>query len=91
MALPLVPENQWFYASLPNLHASCTIIAGTSGPRGPWSPFGMELNDGLVVLNETRLLESDQPITFPGIYGFMMNQATVQIAVAQVFQHSSSR
>ncbi|KAI9129715.1 hypothetical protein [Acaryochloris sp. CCMEE 5410] len=48
----------------------------------------MELNDGLVVLNETRLLESDQPITFPGIYGFMMNQATVQIAVAQVFQHS---
>ncbi|QUY46035.1 alpha/beta fold hydrolase (plasmid) [Acaryochloris sp. 'Moss Beach'] len=80
-----------FYASLPDLHASYTIIAGTSGPRGPWSPFGMELNDGLVALNETRLLESDQPLTFPGIHGFMMNQATVQTAVARVLQQTSSR
>ncbi len=75
-----------FYAQLPHLRTSYTIIAGTSGPRGPWSPFGMEVNDGLVALNETRLSDSDRPLEFPGIHGFMMNQPTVQAAVVQVLQ-----
>ena len=79
-----------FYEELPHLETSYTIIAGTSGPRGPWSPFGMEVNDGLVALNETRLSETDQPIEFPGIHGFMMNQPTVQATVAQILKDAQS-
>ena len=75
-----------FYAQLPHLQTSYTIIAGTSGPRGAWSPFGLEVNDGLVALNETRLVETDQPIEFPGIHGWMMNQPTVQATVARALR-----
>ena len=46
----------------------------------------MEVNDGLVALNETRLSDSDQLLEFPGIHGFMINQPTVQAAVVQVLQ-----
>lgn len=79
-----------FYKTLPSLQTAYTIIAGTSGPRGHWSPFGMDVNDGMVALNETRLSASDQPIEFPGIHGFMMNQPKVQATVAQVLQQDGS-
>ena len=75
-----------FYEALPPLQTAYTLIAGTSGPRGPWSPFGMEVNDGLVTLNETRLSATDRPLEFPGIHGFMMNQPQVQSTVVQVLR-----
>ena len=78
-----------FYAGLPHLPVPYTIIAGTSGPQGAFSPFGSEVNDGLVALNETRLSETDKPIEFPGIHGFMMNQPTVQATVARLLHKPS--
>ena len=78
-----------FYAQLPHLQSSYTIIAGTSGPRGPWSPFGMEINDGLVALSETSLSQTDQRIECPGIHGWMMNQPAVQATIVQVLRQSA--
>ena len=101
MVWPLLPF-QWFtgtcganlaspafYDQLPGLEATYTIIVGTSGPRGAWSPFGMDVNDGLVALSETTLLDTDQRQEFPGIHGFMMNQHSVQAAVVQALRQSA--
>src|SRR5215208_2312900 len=37
-----------FYASLPPPEVPYTTVAGTAGPRGRWSPFRDEPNDGIV-------------------------------------------
>ena len=44
-----------FFATLPALTVPYTVIAGTGGRRGRWSPFGDEPNDGTVAVTETRL------------------------------------
>ncbi len=76
--------NQAFFASLPALESPYTIVAGTGGPRGFWSPFGDELNDGIVALSETRLSHQDQIVQFPVMHTFMMNDSSVQKTVQQV-------
>jgi pimeloyl-ACP methyl ester carboxylesterase len=75
-----------FFAELPLLESPYTIIAGTSGFRGAWSPFGEDVNDGIVALEETYLAESDRVITFPVYHTFMMNSAAVQEAIIQALQ-----
>ena len=72
-----------FFASLPKIKANYTIVAGTGGLRGSWSPFGDELNDGIVALKETRLSDRDQIIQLPVIHTFMMNDSRVQKTVVQ--------
>jgi hypothetical protein len=76
--------NPAFFTSLPKLKSSYTIVAGTGGPRGFWSPFGNELNDGIVALSETRLSKSDRIVQLPVMHTFMMNDAQVQKTVGQV-------
>ncbi|GAB4533588.1 MAG: alpha/beta fold hydrolase [Pleurocapsa sp.] len=73
-----------FFTSLPKLKSSYTIVAGTGGPRGFWSPFGNEPNDGIVALSETRLSKSDRIVQLPVMHTFMMNDAQVQKTVGQV-------
>lgn len=75
-----------FYAAIPPLQTPYTIVAGTSGPRGVLSPFGMELNDGIVALNETRLSSQDQIVQLDVWHTFMMNDRTVQEAVFRCLQ-----
>jgi hypothetical protein len=70
-----------FFERLPQLVSSYTIIAGTSGPRGSWSPFGEDVNDGIVALNETYLSSCDRVLTFPVFHTFMMNHPVLQAAV----------
>ena len=72
-----------FFASLPIIEAPYTIVAGTGGPRGFWSPFGDELNDGIVALSETRLLPNETIIQLPVMHTFMMNDPQVQKTVVQ--------
>ena len=72
-----------FFASLPTITANYTIVAGTGGLRGLWSPFGDELNDGIVALKETRLSDRDHIVQLPVIHTFMMNDSRVQKAVVQ--------
>lgn len=77
--------NRAFFASLPTIRSPYTIVAGTGGPQGFWSPFGDELNDGIVALSETRLSDQDQIIQLPVIHAFMMNDPSVQSTVGRAF------
>lgn len=78
--------NPDFFASLPKIESTYTIVAGTGGPRGFWSPFGDELNDGIVALNETRLSPRDRLVQLPVMHTFMMNDSRVQKIVGQAFK-----
>jgi hypothetical protein len=77
--------NADFFDSLPKLNSPYTIIAGTAGIRGLWSPFREEFNDGIVAVSETRLSDGDRLIRLPVIHTFMMNDSTVQKIVADSF------
>jgi hypothetical protein len=73
-----------FYASLPLPQVPYTIVAGTAGPRGRWSPFGDEPNDGIVAVSETRILDDDALVLVPVMHTFMMNNAGVQEVIRHV-------
>lgn len=70
-----------FYDRLPPLRSPYTLIAGTGGARGRWSPFRHEPNDGLVAVDETRLHDGDRALEFPVRHTFIMNSTAVQQAV----------
>lgn len=72
-----------FYNCLPNPSSPYTIIAGTAGPTGPFSPFGINVNDGIVALQETYITPQDQILKFPVFHTFMMNDFRVQRTVLQ--------
>jgi hypothetical protein len=67
-----------FYASLPVPQVPYSIVAGTAGPRGRWSPFGMDLNDGIVAVRETLVRDDDPVVALPVTHTFMMNDSGVQ-------------
>ena len=77
-----------FFGQLLPLRSPYTIIAGVGGPRGWFSPFGEEANDGIVTLDETRMVESDRPLEFPVMHTFMMNHPAVQSAVISAIRSS---
>jgi pimeloyl-ACP methyl ester carboxylesterase len=66
-----------FYAGLPVPRVPYTIVAGTAGPKGRWSPFGEEPNDGIVAVSETRIYDDDPLVLLPVTHTFMMNSARV--------------
>lgn len=74
-----------FFAAMPMLHSPYTIVAGTGGPRGVFSPFGMEKNDGIVALSETRLSVHDRVVQLPVEHAFMMYDRQVQRTVVEAF------
>jgi hypothetical protein len=72
-----------FYNRLPHPSFPYTIIAGTAGPTGPFSPFGIDVNDGIVALQETYITPQDQILKFPVFHTFMMNDPRVQHTILQ--------
>lgn len=74
--------NPAFFDSLPGFTSPYTIVAGTGGPTGVWSPFGDELNDGIVAVAETLLSDLDPIVQLPVWHTFMMNDSTVKKTVA---------
>jgi len=72
-----------FYAKLPVPSVPYTIIAGTAGPRGRWSPFGDEVNDWIVALSETRISDRDEPVLVSVEHSFIMYHAETRAAVAR--------
>lgn len=76
-----------FYKSLPGLESPYTIVAGTNGPRGVFSPFGNEVNDGIVALSETRLTSQDKIVQLPVWHTFMMNHRAVQDQVVLALEN----
>ena len=65
-----------FYAALPGVTVPTTIIAGTGGFRGRWSPFGLDPNDGTVAVAETAL-PGAALVELPVRHTFMMNDRRV--------------
>lgn len=62
--------------SLPLPNVPTKIYAGIAGPRGRYSPFGEEPNDGLLTVKET-LLPSVPVQTVPSLHTFIMNSKLV--------------
>ena len=67
--------DEMHFSEIPPIDVPCTIIAGTRGLNGRWSPFGDEANDGLVAVTETTLNAADELITLPVTHAFIMNDA----------------
>ncbi|HET7603111.1 MAG TPA: hypothetical protein VFK36_08855 [Gemmatimonadales bacterium] len=70
-----------FLVHLPKPTVPYTIIAGSAGPRGCWSPFGDVPNDWVVAVEETRLQPDDEPVVLPVGHTFMMNDRRVHAAI----------
>jgi hypothetical protein len=73
-----------FFAQLPQPTMPYTIIAGAAGSRGRFSPFGHDINDWLVAVEETKLRASDHPMILPVGHTFMMNDREVQETIQRV-------
>jgi hypothetical protein len=63
--------------ALPAPEVPYTLVVGTSGRRGRWSPFGEESNDWIVSVSEARLSDGDDIVTLPVGHTFMMNYREV--------------
>ncbi len=71
------------YAKLPPITVPFTSIAGTSGPRGRFGPFGAEPNDGLVSVSEARV-GSVEPELFPALHSFIMDAIAVRARISAI-------
>jgi pimeloyl-ACP methyl ester carboxylesterase len=77
--------NPDFYAQLPPLDCPYTLIAGTLGPTGSFTPFGEQPNDWIVGLNEVRMRPDDLPIEVPALHSFIMNDNRVKQLTVKAF------
>ena len=68
--------NEQVMETLPVPDVPTKIYAGTAGPRGRFSPFGDELNDGLLMVKET-FLPGVQIQEVPVLHTFIMNSKVV--------------
>jgi pimeloyl-ACP methyl ester carboxylesterase len=71
------------FAALPPLAVPFTTIAGTAGPRGRFSPFGSDLNDGLVAVEEARVAGAE-PELFPVLHTFIMDAVAVRARISAI-------
>lgn len=67
--------------SIPGPEVPYTLITGTSGRTGRWSPFGDEPNDWVVSLSEARVTDSDEVVTVPANHTFLMNHREVAAVI----------
>lgn len=71
------------YDRLPVPTVPCTVIAGTAGPVGRLSPFGMEPNDGIVAVSETDLAGAET-LLVPAWHTWMMAHPQVHARLAAI-------
>jgi len=64
--------NQEFMESLPIPQVPLRIYAGIKGPRGSWTPFGDEPNDGILSVSEVQLASFPLQL-LPTIHTIIMN------------------
>jgi len=69
--------------SLPMPNVPTKIYSGIAGPRGRYSPFGEEPNDGLLTVKET-LLPSVPVQTVPSLHTFIMNSKLVTQDIVRI-------
>lgn len=70
-------------SAIPSPAVPCTTIAGTRGPVGAWSPFGGDVNDGIVAVNEVRAPECGDWSTVRALHPFLMRDAGVHRLIAE--------
>ena len=75
--------DKQFMESLPRPSVPAKIYAGTGGPRGRYSPFGEEPNDGVLTIKET-LLPSVPVQTVPVLHTFIMNSRVVSQDIVKI-------
>ena len=75
--------DKQFMESLPLTGVPTKIYAGTGGPRGRYSPFGEEPNDGVLTVQET-LLPSVPVQTVPVLHTFIMNSKVVSQDIVKI-------
>ncbi len=75
-----------FMASLPIPSVPTRVYAGTKGPRGKHSPFGLEPNDGILAVSETPLFEGQAVTEIPMLHTFIMNSQRVLDDIVDVAQ-----
>jgi pimeloyl-ACP methyl ester carboxylesterase len=78
--------TQGAFVQLRDPGISTTVIAGTAGLRGRFSPFGDDLNDGVVAVSETQNDSFGNPTQFPVWHTLMMNATTVQTHILALLQ-----
>ncbi len=59
------------------LHPETRIYAGTAGPRGSWSPFRGEVNDGILSLAEAKGDGRATVVEVPAFHTYIMNAKAV--------------
>ena len=69
--------------SLPVPRVPTKIYAGIAGPRGRYSPFGEEPNDGLLTVKET-FLPNIPTQTVPSLHTFIMNSKLVTQDIVRI-------
>lgn len=74
-----------FYTCLPTLDCPYTIISGTAGPVGFFSPFGAETNDMIVGLEETKMRAGDRPLEVSAFHSFIMNHSRTKQLTVEAF------
>ncbi len=83
-----VLTDEQFMDSLPLPNVPTKIYAGIAGPRGRYSPFGEELNDGLLTVKETFLPNVPMQ-TIPVLHTFIMNSKAVTQDIVRIARLSS--
>ena len=84
-----VLTDEQFMESLPLPNIPTKIYAGIAGPRGRYSPFGEELNDGLLTVQETFLPNVPMQ-TVPVLHTFIMNSKAVTQDIVKIARAGSS-
>ena len=84
-----VLTDEQFMKSLPLPNIPTKIYAGIAGPRGRYSPFGEELNDGLLTVQETFLPNVPMQ-TVPVLHTFIMNSNVVTQDIVKIARSGSS-
>ena len=67
------------FEQLPDCRVTCSMIAGTGGPCGRFSPFGADVNDGVVSVCETRA-----GIVLPALHTFMMDSPAIREQILSI-------
>ena len=81
--------SQQFMNQLPVPDVPTKIYAGTGGPRGRYSPFGDEKNDGVLAVSET-VLPSIPLQTVAALHTFIMNARVVALDIGKLSRSHSS-
>jgi hypothetical protein len=68
--------DPFFMGSLPAPPPVTKVYAGTAGPVGAMSPFGMARNDGILAVDETRIAACAL-VEVPAIHTLIMNSQAV--------------